>query len=231
MAETSWTSVLLFFIIGGVIGLIVGLSLTNNIIANIQKLVKPSISAGADPRTWTIKAEAFSNNEPLLFNNPKYARGPMPDGINKIFANPAYGTASDLIYGEIPTPTDLIEWRIPFQDNKRKDEMVNSFGPQDEKSVMNVNGEIGIKNWIDDTHYKNQWGDTICDSCQGGSKSRHKKKDLNLKENMLNPGVYDQCNGCSRELPIMPTHVIPSYYYKDEWKSRFRRNIWNKIWH
>ncbi len=231
MAENNKSGgmALIALLAGLLIGIIVALIFANRLVSNVQQSVVPN-----SPQTWTIKAEPFSSRIPEnswpIFNNPKYARGKMPDGINKIFANPAYGTSSDLIMDIIPTPTDLMEWRIPYPDNERKYEMANSFGSEDEKSLMKVNGEIGIKNWIDNTHYKNEWGDTICSSCQGGSKNRHKKKDLSVtKENMLNPGVYDQCAGCSQEAPIMPTHVIPSFYYNDEWKSRFRRNIWNQI--
>ena len=223
-------AVVIALLAGLVVGMVLALIFADRLLSNVQQ---PPASPG--PQTWTIKAEPFSSDtqdNKHLFVNPKYARGKLPDGINKIFVNPAYGTSSDLLYGVIPVPTNLMEWRIPYPDTVRKDEMANGFGFEDEKSLMKVNGEIGIKNWVDDTHYKNEWGDTVCVPCsgKGGSKNRHKKKDLSVtKENMLNPGVYDQCAGCSDEAPIMPTHVIPSFYYNDEWKSRFRRNIWNQI--
>ena len=213
-------------LIGVIIGIFVGSLFNNN---------KAEFAVG----------EGFSSEVPKvpeggkwpIFANPKYALGPSSRGISSIFANPAYGTASDRLMGIIPVPTDLMEWNMPNEMNKavRKDELSNSsnpqlsnssnpqlsnsFGPMDEKSVMNVNGKLGVK-WLDDNHYKSAWGDTHCVSCDGAN--RHLKK----KEPMLNPGVYDQGLGPD-EAPIRSTHVIPTYYYQDEWKSRFRRNVWD----
>lgn len=154
--------------------------------------------------------EPFYQKKWPIFVNPKYARGPSPKGIAHIFANPAYGTGQDLLMGIVPVPTNLMQWRYPS---------VNGFGPEDEKSVMDVNGKIGITSW--QNNKQDLWGTRGC-GCN------NKKKEPSLKEGMLHPGVYDQ--DIPNEAPFRNSHVISPLYYLGEWKSRYKRDVWNDVW-
>lgn len=155
-------------IIGLLIGVIAAYLLINNLLAKAQQC--PS------PQNWVIKPEGFESNIPTyscpVFDNPQYSLGDSSDCIDQnLFENAAYSSEADRKMNVEPVPASFMgaayinEWGIP---NVPAGQSPNQINELMDKAAA-------------DTHYTNEWGDTICKSCEknkDGSMNRHKKKDL-----------------------------------------------------